>query len=480
MSGKRIVIVGGDKDLLALARGQLKLDGHELIEARDCRQTLDLLQRSPHDLLIADCRAPLWDMKFLAGIREEYPETALVAVTASQATKASIEAIRLGAYECHADPLNSEVFRLVVNRALEHLGLREQIQALRGSLDRGYSLEGVVGQCGAIVHVRQTAAEAAQTESPVMIRGEVGTGKRFLARTIHFNGRRSDNPFLSLHCGAIPAEGLESELFGHIKGSFAGATSHKKGKAEMANQGSLFLEAIEDLPAALQHKLLRLLREGVIQKVGSRNTTQVGTRIITASNRNLKALVEDGKFSEDLYYRLSVIPLELPPLRERSEDIPLLARHFFSQSKRNHGRPELVLPESLMHRFSSYRWPGNVRELEEVIDRVVALCTGGRVMERDLPAFLQKERPPLDVLNMELPAKGISLEAVEKALILGALKKFDWNQSHAARYLGLSRKTLIYRMEKYRFHKPEVPANTGPELNSAPITAQEAAPQESV
>jgi two-component system NtrC family response regulator len=301
------------------------------------------------------------------------------------------------------------------------------------------------------------AARAAQSDVTVLIRGDTGTGKELVARGIHCSSRRKSKPFVTINCGAIPKDLLESELFGHVKGAFTGAATHKKGKIESAEGGTVFLDEIGELPLELQIKLLRLIQEHEIEKVGETGRIQVDVRIIAATHRNLLAMVADGGFREDLFYRLNVVPIELPPLRERTGDIPELVQRLFEMARDKQGRPNLKLPMSLLPYFSAYGWPGNVRELENVIERLVVLAAGDEITFEDLPEALRKQRPALDTLQMELPAHGISLEAVEKELIAQALNRFQGNQTQAARYLDLSRKTLIYRMEKYGLRgEPEV------------------------
>jgi two-component system NtrC family response regulator len=297
------------------------------------------------------------------------------------------------------------------------------------------------------------ASRAAQANSTVLIEGETGTGKELLAKAVHFNSRRKNRPFVTINCGAIPRDLLESELFGHMRGAFTGAVANKPGKAELADGGALFLDEIGEMPLELQVKLLRLIQNGEVEKVGAPGVNKVDVRIIAATHRNLEAMVEDGLFRQDLYYRLAVIPLRLPPLRERADDIPELVQHFFVKAKNEQGRPELTLSASLMPYFSAYRWPGNVRELENVIERVVVLAKGDEIVLGDLPEMLRRERPRPEEFHMDLPPQGISLEAVEKELILRALERFSGNQTQAARYLDLSRKTLIYRMEKFGLRK---------------------------
>jgi len=342
---------------------------------------------------------------------------------------------------------------LVVNRAMEHHHLLEEVRSLRLTLDQKYGFENIVGRSQVLLNVLEMASRVAQKTSTVLIRGETGTGKELLARAIHQNSRRKDQAFVTINCGAIPKDLLESELFGHAKGSFTGAFSPKRGKVENADGGTLFLDEIGELPLELQVKLLRLIQQGEIEKVGATSPATVDVRIIAATHRNLQSLIEDGSFREDLFYRLAVIPLELPPLRERADDIPELVQTLFLKTREKHGVPNLKLPPHLVTYFTGYRWPGNVRELENVIERLTVLAVGDEITLNDLPEFLRRERPGSEALQLELPPQGISLEALEKELILKSLKKFDGNQTKAAAYLDISRRTLIYRMEKHGIHR---------------------------
>ena len=429
---------------------QLEQEGYVVSTAANGKDALAVLEKSPQDLIISDLKMPgMSGLDLLRRIRAEYPEIIVLMMTAYGSIETAVEAMKLGAYDYITKPVNADALRLVVGRALEHLRLREEVQALRSSLDQKYGFENVIGRSKLLLQTLDAATRAAQADATVLIRGETGTGKELLAKGIHFNSRRKDKPFMTINCGAIPKELLESELFGHVKGSFTGAYTHKKGKVEMADQGTLFLDEIGEMPLELQVKVLRLIQEREIEKVGGTGPTKVDVRIVAATHRNLQAMIEDGTFREDLYYRLSVIQLELPPLRERPEDVIELVQHFFTKSKEKHNRPDLVLPESLMPYFCAYRWPGNVRELENVIEGLVVLARDNEIRVNDLPEPIRRERPALEALRLDLPPHGISLEAVEKELILRALKKFNWNQTHAAQYLDISRKTLIYRMEKY-------------------------------
>ena len=456
MTGKRILVVEDDESLRRVTQFQLEQAGYQVSTASEGSKALALLEKVPQDLVITDLMMPgVSGLELLKRIRADYPETIVILVTAFGSVESAVEAMKVGAYDFITKPIHPDALILLVNRTLEHHQLRKEIGILRSSLDQKYGFENIIGRSGTLLYVLDAAARAASADSTVLIRGETGTGKELLAKAIHFNSGRREHPFVTINCGAIPRELLESELFGYVKGSFTGAFAHKKGKIEMADQGTVFLDEIGEMPPDLQVKLLRLIQEREIEKVGGTSPIKVDVRIIAATHRNLQAMIEDGTFREDLYYRLAVIPLELPPLRERPEDIPELVQHFFAISRQKHGRPDLALPASLLPHFCSYRWPGNVREVENIIERLIVLARGSDITLSDLPEFLRRERPVLDELQLDLPANGISLDAVEKELILRALKKFHWNQTHAARYLDISRKTLIYRMEKYGIREEE-------------------------
>lgn len=456
MTGKRILVVDDEENLRRVTQLKLQQAGYEAMTAPDGRQALEMLARHPRDLVLTDLKMPgMSGIDLLRKIKEEYPEVVVIVITAFGTIESAVEAMRLGAYDYIIKPVNAEALRLVISRALEHHRLQEEVRNLRSAIDRKYGFENIIGRSKMLLATLDNAARAAASDSTVLIRGETGTGKELLAKAIHFNSPRRDKPFIVINCGAIPKELLESELFGHTRGSFTGAFAHKKGKIEMADEGSLFLDEIGEMPLELQVKLLRLIQEREIEKIGAASPIKVNVRIIAATHRNLSAMVEDGSFREDLYYRLAVIPLELPPLRERPEDIPELVAIFFRKFKERLNRPSLTLPSSLLPHFCAYRWPGNVRELENVVERLVVLAPGDEITVADLPDFLRRERPALEAIQLELPPQGISLEAVEKELILRALQKFGWNQTKAAEYLDISRKVLIYRMEKFGLRKEE-------------------------
>jgi len=454
LTKKRILVVDDDESLRWVTQAQLQQSGYDVAATADGKSALASIRQTPPDLVITDLKMPgMSGLELLRQIREDYPEIIVIMVTAFGSVENAVEAMKTGAYDYIMKPVNMDELRLIVNRGLEHLDLQEEVRLLRSSLDQKYGFENILGRSKSLLYVLDMASRAAQATSTVLIRGETGTGKELLAKAIHFNSRRKDRPFVTINCGAIPKDLLESELFGHVKGSFTGALANKRGRVELADGGSLFLDEIGELPLELQVKLLRLIQQGEIEKLGVVGTTKIDVRIIAATHRNLQAMVEDGAFREDLYYRLAVIPLELPPLRDRADDIPELVQYFFIKAKEQQGRPDLVLPPRLLPYFSVYTWPGNVRELENIIERIVVLARGDEITLNDLPDFLRRERPAVESLHLDLPPHGISLEAVEKELIMRALEKFNGNQTHAAQYLDISRKTLIYRMEKFGLRK---------------------------
>jgi two-component system NtrC family response regulator len=456
MNAARILVVDDDENLRWVLKTQLEDMGYAVSAAANGEEAFADIEEDAPALILTDLKMPeVSGMDLLDRVRSEWPEIPVVIITAFATVQSAVQAMRAGAYDYLTKPIDFDELAVVVSRALEHYRLIAEVRALRASLDRKYGFESIIGHSEALLSLLDTAARAAQSDSTILIHAETGTGKELLARAIHFNSRRRDKPFITINCGAIPRELLESELFGHVKGSFTGAVAHKTGKVEMAHGGTLFLDEIGEMAPELQVKVLRLVQQGELEKVGATSPVKVDVRFVAATHRNLKAMIEDGAFREDLYYRLAVIPLELPPLRDRAEDIPELVEHFFVKTREKQGRKNLVLPPALLPRFQNYRWPGNIRELENVIERIVVLARGDEITKRDLPDFLQRERPAMDAIQLELPSSGISLEGVEKELIMRALEKFEGNQTHAAKYLDISRKALRYRTEKYGISKKD-------------------------
>jgi transcriptional regulator with PAS, ATPase and Fis domain len=323
------------------------------------------------------------------------------------------------------------------------------VRTLRSALDQRYGFEGIVGHSKGLLRVLDQAARVSQRDATVLIQGETGTGKELVARAIHHNSRRSGRPFVPINCAAIPRDLVESELFGYLRGAFTGALANKTGRIESADGGTLFLDEVGELPLEAQVKLLRVLQEGELPKLGATTPLKIDVRVIAATHRNLSAMVEDGMFREDLYYRLAVIPLRIPALRERREDVPELIDVLFQRAKDRHRLPDAKLSSAVQQRLISYRWPGNVRQLENVLERLLVLSATDLINVEDLPEEFISPSAAAAPLWPNLPDEGLSLEAIERDLISRALEKFSGNQTQAARYLDISRRTLIYRMEKH-------------------------------
>jgi DNA-binding NtrC family response regulator len=456
MSNGRILVVDDDDSLRRVTQFQLEQAGYPVETAGSGNEALAALEKACFDLVITDLNMPgMTGLDLLKTLRAEYQEISIIIVTAYGSIESAVTAMKSGAYDYITKPVNQEELLLVIQRALAHHHLLEEVRALRESLNRKYGFENIIGNAKSLLYVLDQASRAAQSSATVIIHGETGTGKELVAKAIHFNSPRGAKPFVTINCSAIPRDLIESELFGHVKGAFTGALAHKKGKVEIAHGGTLFLDEIGELSLDLQVKLLRLIQQGEIEKIGSTQTEKIDVRILAATHRNLQAMVDDGTFREDLYYRLAVIPLELPPLRERVEDIPMLVQHFFVESKLRHNRSDLILLPSLMPYFCQYRWPGNVRELENIIERLVVLARGPEISLADLPDVQRQEWTPSNPESIELSPRGVSLERIEKELILWALKKTQWNQTHAAALLDISRKTFLYRMEKHGIPKEQ-------------------------
>jgi DNA-binding NtrC family response regulator len=458
MSVPRVMVVEDDESLRRVIQAQITAMGYQVSVSGSVDETLEILQGSPHELILTDLQLPgRSGLDLLKLVRQDYPDTTIILMTAFGSVPNAVEAMKAGAYDYLTKPLHPYELRALISRAMERNRLLEEVRTLRSNISRKFGFESILGQSNSLLRVLDNAAQAASTDATVLIRGETGTGKELLAKAIHFNSARRDRPFIVINCGAIPSELLESELFGHVRGSFTGAVTHKKGRVEMADGGTVFLDEIGEMPLGLQVRILRFLQEHEIEKVGATQAQpiKVDVRVIAATHRNLQKLVGEGVFREDLYYRLAVVPLDLPPLRERSEDIPEFVEQFFERSKEKLKKEHLTLSSALMPYFQNYRWPGNVRELENVIERIVVLARGEEVTVADLPDFL-RGAPTEDKSKLSLPDQGLSLEEMEKNMIVSALMKFNGNQSQTARYLGITRKVLLTRMAKYRVRKAGV------------------------
>jgi two-component system, NtrC family, response regulator AtoC len=440
MGHRRILVVDDDPASRELLRKVLATEGHQVVQAGDGREALAELQRQPADLVVSDIRMPDLDgVQLLERMREVAPDVPVILVTAFGDVEGAVEAIRRGAFDYLAKPYDVDGIRLLVRRALAQSALVVENRELRRQVRDKYRLEGIVGRSEAMLQVFKTAARVAGSDATVLIEGESGTGKELVARAIHASSTRAAHPFVAVDCGAIAEGVLESELFGHARGAFTGAQTSRRGLFEEASHGTLFLDEMGDVGPALQARLLRALQEGEIRRVGANEPVQVDVRVLAATNKDLARLVKEGKFREDLFYRVNVVTIRLPPLRERREDVPLLAEHFAAK----HGRDEgaAVTPEA-RELLLAYDWPGNVRELENVIARALALNRSGLVVPEDLPERLRGLPPAVPPPGS---SERLTLAEVERRYAAQILAETGGNKTRAAEVLGIDRKTL-YRI----------------------------------
>lgn len=451
---EHILVVDDDPSFRRVVDFTLKEEGYEPTLAANGKEAREIFDRNDFSAVITDVLMPeVSGLELLRELRAIAPEVPVLVVTAHAAVDDAVSAMREGAFDYIVKPIHREQLKLVLKRALEVKELVRENRRLREAVSERLAFDNMIGSSAAMGPVLRIAAQAARVDSTVLLLGESGTGKELLAKAIHFNGPRRAAAFVPVNCAAIPVGLLESELFGHRRGAFTGAVTNQRGRVEAAAGGTLFLDEVGDLEPATQVKLLRLLQEKEIEKVGEARPIKVDTRIIAATHRDLKALVKSGDFREDLYYRFSVIPVEIPPLRRRSSDIPLLASFFLDKYARKFGK-ELSLERGVHRALEGYPWPGNIRELENLMERLAALHPGGRISEEDLPDSVRNGGVPVGNVVLQIPAEGIDLERVERELIREALERNGWNQTRAAKFLGVTRNTLMYRMQKFGLQRP--------------------------
>jgi len=442
------------RQLLTLVFGRA---GHSVRSAENGRQALEQLRQSPADLIISDVKMPdMGGIELLTAARQLSPDVVIVMMTAFATVETAREAFKLGADDFIQKPFDIDELKLIVAKGLEKLALKEEIKTLiKEQRERG-NLGNIIGRSDRMQAVYQMIETVAEVQSTVLVTGESGTGKELVARAIHDLSPRAERPFVSINCGAFTETLLESELFGYVKGSFTGANTNRKGLFEAANRGTIFLDEIGEMSAAMQVKLLRVLQERRVRPVGAHEELEIDTRVICATNRDLSAMVKDGSFREDLFYRVSVIPIELPPLRERAEDIPELTEHFVKKFCAQTGRT-LTLSEKALRLLEAYSWPGNVRELEHTIERAVALERSTSIQPERLPEQITNYNPEFarrrDQDPFELPESGLNLvahlEHLEKSYVLEALERTGYSQSRAAELLHLSVRSLRHLLDKY-------------------------------
>jgi DNA-binding NtrC family response regulator len=441
----RVLVVDDDASLRRIVEYNLAEEGHSVATAENGEKALAALERTSFDLVVTDIKMPGLDgMELLRRIKSSSPDTQVIVITAFGTIEMAVEAMKAGAFEYVTKPFNRDELKLAARKALKLKHLEGENVRLRREVARKYGFENIVGDSPSMQRVFRLVEKVAETDAPVLITGESGTGKELVARAVHYRSSRTEQPFVAVNCAAIPRDLLESELFGHVKGAFTGAIRDRSGKFEEASGGTLFLDEVGDLPFDLQAKILRALQQLEITPVGSNQVVAVDIRIVAASNRDLEEGIREGTFREDLYYRLAVVPIRLPSLRERPEDIPLLVAHFLRTLAP--GGRVAIAPETLAV-LTRYPWKGNVRELENTIERLLILRESDVIGLTDLP---EKRSGGF---AFTFPSEGVGLEEAEKALILEALRQAGWNQSRAAQLLKVPRHILLYRMEKFGIPK---------------------------
>jgi DNA-binding NtrC family response regulator len=440
---KRILIVEDEDKLRRILELQLLDSGFDVVKAATAEEALPLIDRA--ELILTDLKLPgMTGIEMLQLVRRQDSHVPVIVMTAFGTVENAVDAMKAGAADFLLKPFSLDHLTTVVNKALEIRNLRDENRRLKEELGRKYQWDNIVGRSTAMQQIFGTILRVAPTRATVLLAGESGVGKDLIARCIHFHSPRKDRPFVKINCTALPENLMESELFGYEKGAFTGAAVSKPGKFEQADTGTVMLDEIGDVPNNIQVKLLRVLQEREFERLGSNKTQHIDVRVVAATNRDLRAALEDGTFREDLYYRLNVVPIEIPPLRERREDIPYLANHFVEKLAPEMGGRVSGITDAAIDKLLQYSWPGNVRELENVIERSIVMALREKLDTADIRLDMNL-RPRQTAGEPGLP-EGMSLDQFEQDLIKNALKKADGNKSQAARLLGLTRNALRYRL----------------------------------
>ncbi len=456
---QKILIVDDDPEILEIIADILREGGYAVDTAPDGVKAIRYIDAESYDLVITDLNLPEMDgMMVLKHVVDQSPDTMCIILTGYGTIKSAVEAIKTGAFDYITKPIKSGEILMVVEKALRYKHLERENILLRRQLRKKYRFENFVGDSRPIQKVFELIEKVADTDSTVLITGESGTGKELIAKAIHYNSYRRDNPMVVINCGAIPEELLESELFGHEKGAFTGAHKSRIGRFELANEGTIFLDEIGDMSPNLQVKLLRVLQEQKFERVGSTRTIKVDIRIIAATNKNLISSVNKGTFREDLYYRLNVIPIKVPPLRHRKSDIPLLVDFFLKKFNEEKREPIKEFRPEAIDALLQYDWRGNVRELENLVERVIILADGDEIELEDIPEFIKGRARTIESFEATIPPNGgilfdHAVEEYEKKLILQALSETNWVTTKAAKLLNINRTTLIEKMKKKKLHR---------------------------
>jgi len=452
----RILVVDDERSMRELLAIVLRREGYEVLLAENGRSAVSLLEREPVDLLISDIKMPdLSGVDVLRAAKKVDQDILGIMITAFASTETAVEAMRLGACDYLSKPFDIDLLKMKVREKIENRLLRQENVLLKKTLGLAHQFSNIIGRSPAMLDVFKLIETVSRTNSTILLTGESGTGKGLVAQAIHFHSLRRDKPMVSLNCGAMPETLLESELFGHMRGAFTGADANKKGLVEVAERGTIFLDEIGEMSAVMQVKLLRVLQERRFRRIGGLEELQADIRVIAATNQDLTRLVAEGRFREDLYYRINVIPIVLPPLRERREDVPLVAEHFLAKYADQMGKQVTGISREAMDLLLRHDWPGNIRELENVIERAVALEPTPTILPESLPPAIRGDAPrmvagaPIEAL----PASGFDLEAhvkeIERGYIAEALKRAGGVQVKAAELLGMSFRSFRYYVKKY-------------------------------
>jgi two-component system response regulator AtoC len=448
---KTILVVDDEIGTRESLKMILKSD-YQVFLAKNAEETFQQLETQPFDLILLDIILPDMDgLRVLEKIKQKDPEQMVIMITATKTIKTAVEAMKLGAYDYVTKPFDVDELRLIISRALSTQALKEENQRLWMEIDRSFGFDNIIGKSKVMRDIFKIVHQVANTRSTVLIMGESGTGKELIARAIHYHSPRKNHPFVTINCAAIPDTLIESELFGHEKGAFTNAIERKLGRFEIAHQGTLFLDEIGELSLMTQAKILRFLEEKEFNRVGGSKTIKVDVRLIAATNKDLPQQVKRGEFREDLFYRINVVPILLPPLRERKEDIPLLIEHFIKKFNSENQKNVKGITSEALQALMNYDWPGNVRELENLIERVVALTQNEYIRPEELPIPFTSISRTNGLKESVLSGKLSFIKAeeeFEREIILDALRRTKFVQSHAAELLGISRRILKYKMDK--------------------------------
>jgi DNA-binding NtrC family response regulator len=460
MGSEKILVIDDSPEILNLISECLTGEGYEVETSADGATGIGMIEKKFYDLILTDLKMPGMDgMKVLEFAMNHSPDSICIILTGYGTVKNAVEAIKLGAFDYLTKPVKMDEIMVTLQRALEYRTLKLENINLKNQLKKKYRFENIIGDHEKIQKVFEIVEKVADTDSTILILGESGTGKELIAKAIHYNSYRRERPFIPVNCAAIPSELLESELFGHEKGAFTNAIRTRIGRFELANGGAVFLDEIGDMNPLLQTKLLRVLQERQFERIGGVKAIKTDIRIIAATHQDLKLAVQQKRFREDLYYRLNVIPLRVPPLRERRSDIPLLVHHFLEHFNRSKKKRIKGINDEAMEYLMGYDWPGNVRELENTIERVVILVDHDTIFPQDLPEKFHAPPLPEPVQMPDIPEEGISLDTAvnefEKNLILQALIKTGWVKNKAARLLNLNRTTLIEKIKRQNLQRPD-------------------------